>query len=58
MPRGYISLYPAFYDGQDNSIILVNEDSVENEPDCLKYSLDEAGIDQVELGNASMPKNA
>ena len=44
MPRGYISLYPAFYDGQDNSIILVNEDSVENEPDCLKYSLDDAGI--------------
>lgn len=44
LPKGFISLYPAFYDGQNNEIILVNEDSVDNEPECLKYQLDSAGL--------------
>ena len=40
LQRGFISLYPAFYNGVDNTIVLVNEDSVDNEPECLRYSLD------------------
>ena len=43
MKRGFISLYPAFYDGVENQIILVNEDSIENEPECLRYNLDQIG---------------
>ena len=43
MKRGFISLYPAFYDGVENQIVLVNEDSVENEPECLRYNLDQIG---------------
>ena len=44
LPRGFISLYPPFYDGQDNALLLINEDSIEDEPDCLRYRLDESGL--------------
>jgi len=44
MPRGFISLYPAFFDGQENALLLVNEDSFDSEPECLRYHLDTAGL--------------
>ena len=42
---GYISLYPPFYNGQENTLLMVNEDSIDNEPDCLKYELDTCGLE-------------
>ena len=44
MRKGFISLYPPFYDGLNNALMLVNEDSADNEPECLRYTLDEAGF--------------
>lgn len=45
LSRGFISLYPPFYDGRNHSLLLVNEDSGDNEPDVLRYNLNECGID-------------
>ena len=44
MSRGFVSLYPAFFDGENNSLLLINEDSINSEPECLRYHLDQVGI--------------
>ena len=44
LAKGFLSLYPAFYNGNSNEVILVNEDSLENEPECIKYCLDNVGL--------------
>ena len=46
LSRGFLSLYPPFYDGMTHSLLLINEESVDDEPDCISYSLHDCGIDE------------
>ena len=53
LSRGFLSLYPPFYDGMTHSLLLINEESVDDEPDCISYNLHECGIDESMQQNQS-----